>query len=84
VAYALQRATLVLPMHRGARGHPVGFAAEHGVALQTLSGAEGAAAIVRAARPVQLDLDDEGIVVDIDTVADLARVEALLRARGAG
>jgi molybdenum cofactor cytidylyltransferase len=82
VADALERASLVLPFHQGARGHPVGFAARHAPALQELRGAEGAAAIVRAARPLRLDLDDPGIVTDIDTVADLARAEQLLRSRG--
>ena len=61
------------------RGHPVGFAAEHGPALQVLAGAEGAASIVRGAQPLKLELDDEGIVTDIDTVDDLARAEARLR-----
>ena len=87
VADALQQASLVLPFYRGIRGHPVGFGRAHGAALQALSGAEGAAAIVRAARTVQLELDDEGIVTDIDTVADLARAERLLAGRaspGAG
>lgn len=82
VAEALQRASLVLPFYRGTRGHPVGFAREHGEALQALRGAEGAAAIVRAAKPLQLELHDEGIVTDVDTVEDLARAEARLRARG--
>jgi molybdenum cofactor cytidylyltransferase len=82
VADALQRASLVLPLYRGMRGHPVGFGAEHEAALQELRGAEGAAAIVRAARAVRLELEDEGIVMDIDTVEDLARAEALLARRG--
>ena len=81
VAAALEQATLVLPFYQGARGHPVGFAREHAAALQTLGGAEGAAAIVRASRPLRLDLDDPGIVTDIDTVDDLARAEQQLRAR---
>ena len=81
VAEALQRAALVLPLYRGRRGHPVGFAAEHGPALQALRGAEGAASIVRAAKPLQLELDDEGIVTDIDTVDDLQRAERLLASR---
>ena len=81
VAAALADASLVLPFHEGTRGHPVGFGAEHGPALQALSGAEGAAAIVRASRPLRLDLADPGIVTDIDTVADLARAEQQLRAR---
>ena len=78
VADALQGASIVLPMHRGTRGHPVGFAREHGPALQALAGAEGAATIVRAARPLKLEIDDPGIVTDIDTVDDLARAEQLL------
>jgi molybdenum cofactor cytidylyltransferase len=46
-----------------------------------LSGAEGAAAIVRGAKPLKLELEDEGIVTDIDTVEELARAERLLAAR---
>ena len=63
------------------RGHPVGFGHEHGIALQSLRGAEGAAAIVRASKPMVLNLDDEGIVTDIDTLADLALAERLLAQR---
>jgi molybdenum cofactor cytidylyltransferase len=81
VARALQRASVVLPFHQGVRGHPVAFAAEHGAALQSLSGAEGAAAIVQQARALRLELDDPGIVTDIDTVEDLARAQRQLAAR---
>ena len=81
VADALQHASVVLPFHDGVRGHPVGFGREHFESLQALTGAEGAAAIVRAAHPLKLALDDEGIVMDIDTLDDLARAEALLAAR---
>jgi molybdenum cofactor cytidylyltransferase len=81
VAEGLARASVVLPFYRGTRGHPVGFARELGPALQALTGAEGAASIVRVAQPLKLELDDEGIVTDIDTVDDLARAEALLRRR---
>jgi molybdenum cofactor cytidylyltransferase len=77
VAEALRRASIVLPFHQGTRGHPVGFAAEHGPALLALAGAEGAAALVRAGQPLKLELDDEGIVTDVDTVEDLARAERL-------
>lgn len=78
VAAALRQASVVLPMYRGTRGHPVGFARVHGAALQALTGAEGAAAIVRGADALRLELDDPGIVTDIDTVEDLARAERLL------
>ena len=81
VAQALQQASVVLPFYRGTRGHPVGFAREHCAALQALAGAEGAAEIVKAAKPLKLELDDEGIVTDIDTVHDLAHAQALLSKR---
>jgi molybdenum cofactor cytidylyltransferase len=83
VADALRRASLVMPLYRGMRGHPVGFGRAHGKDLQALRGVEGAAAIVRASSPLVLDLDDEGIVTDIDTLADLARAERLLAQRTA-
>jgi molybdenum cofactor cytidylyltransferase len=71
----------VLPVHEGTRGHPVGFAAEHGPALMALTGAEGAASIVRAAQALKLELADVGIVTDIDTLEDLARAERLFQQR---
>ena len=47
-----------------------------------LHGAQGAALVVRAqalVNPVaQLELDDPGIVTDIDTLQDLAKAERLL------
>jgi molybdenum cofactor cytidylyltransferase len=82
VAEALQHAAIVVPFHQGVRGHPVGFASEHGSALQALTGAEGAAPIVKQGQVLRLELDDPGIVTDIDTVDDLARAERLLAARG--
>lgn len=81
VARALETATVVLPMHGGVRGHPVGFSSVHGPALQALHGTEGAAAIVRSGTPLRLDLADPGIVTDIDTVEDLARAERVLAGR---
>lgn len=81
VAAALAQASVVVPMYQGARGHPVAFRREHGPALQALSGAEGAAAIVRAHPPLRLELDDPGIVTDIDSVDDLARAERMLAER---
>ncbi|HVE52516.1 MAG TPA: nucleotidyltransferase family protein [Ramlibacter sp.] len=81
VAEALARASVVVPVFEGTRGHPVGFGPEHGDALQALGGTEGAAAIVRASLALRLELDDPGIVTDVDTVDDLARAERLLAGR---
>ena len=81
VAAALARATVVVPVFEGQRGHPVGFAARCGEALAALSGPQGAARVMRSHAVLELPLDDAGCVTDIDTVDDLARAEALLLSR---
>jgi molybdenum cofactor cytidylyltransferase len=84
VADAIATHTIAVPHHNGQRGHPVGFAASCRDELLQLTGAQGAAAVVRAQPPgavLHLELDDPGIVMDIDTVADLAAAERLLSAR---
>ena len=78
---------VVLPTHRRQQGHPVGFGAQCRDALLLLTGAQGAAPVAReqkaAGRALEMDLDDPGIVIDIDTLADLARAEQLLAGRSA-
>ena len=77
----------VQPVHAGARGHPVGFAASSGAALMALAGPLGAASVLRGLRATnavgEVEVDDPGVVTDIDTLADLARAEALLLSRRA-
>jgi molybdenum cofactor cytidylyltransferase len=73
---------VVLPMYQGQRGHPVGFSSACRDALLQLQGAEGAAAVVKAnPGAARLELDDAGIVTDVDTPADLLRAERLLASR---
>lgn len=81
VADALQQHPVVVPVFNGARGHPVGFAASCGPRLMALAGEQGAAPVVKAMGATLLPVDDEGVVTDVDTLADLARAEALLHAR---
>ncbi|MFC5498033.1 NTP transferase domain-containing protein [Caenimonas terrae] len=85
VAAALASHGVVLPMYQGMQGHPVGFAAHCLQDLLLLSGAQGAALVVRAQRmadrALELELQDPGIVADIDTLPDLARAERLLAGR---
>ncbi len=66
---------LAAPVYRGQRGHPVGFGWNHGPALMALRGDRGARDILQAhaARLTLLDVDDAGVLADIDTPADLAR-----------
>ncbi len=73
VAGAMAAGAVVVPVHAGQRGHPVGFPAGCGEALAALSGPQGAASVMRAQRVVELPVDDAGCVTDIDTVEDLER-----------
>jgi molybdenum cofactor cytidylyltransferase len=85
VAAELARHAVVVPHYRGQRGHPVGFAASCRDELLNLKGKEGAASVVIAHAATNsianLELDDVGVVTDIDTVQDLARAERLLESR---
>jgi molybdenum cofactor cytidylyltransferase len=85
VAAALMKHSVVVPRYQGTAGHPVGFAASCREALLQLAGAQGAAPVVRAQRALNavadVDLDDIGIVTDIDTVQALAEAERLLAQR---
>ncbi len=84
VAHALSGgAEVVVPLYRGERGHPVGFSAACGEALAALSGPKGAAPVLKAHPVIELTVDDEGVVVDIDTVQALADAERRVRACGA-
>jgi len=74
VAEALRGgASLVAPVYRGQRGHPVGLAASYRAELLALTGDSGARAILKRdeARITLIEMDDPGVVRDIDTPADL-------------
>ena len=75
LAAALAEAPLVVPVWRGRRGHPVGFAARYFPELGQLEGDRGARGVLQryASQVMQLPVDDPGIVRDVDTVVDLLR-----------
>lgn len=70
-----QGALIAAPVLRaaGPRGHPVGFARALCPELVALDGDQGARALIAAHRAevVLVEVDDPGIVKDIDTPADL-------------
>lgn len=68
-------ASIAAPFHRGERGHPVGFASVHRNALLALGGDEGARSIIASHRHeiVHIDVDDPGVLRDVDLPADLDR-----------
>ncbi|WP_153102003.1 nucleotidyltransferase family protein [Paraburkholderia hayleyella] len=72
VAQALDHgATLVAPFYRGQRGHPVGVGAPYREELTALDGDRGARTLFERREIQRLELDDSGIVRDIDTPDDL-------------
>lgn len=72
VARALDEHAVVYAQHKGRRGHPVGFAAELYSELVRLQGDEGARRLVARYPAHGLEVDDPGVLVDVDTEADLA------------
>ena len=56
---------------------PVGFAAELYFELMMLSGDEGARRIIARYPAVGVDVDDPGVLLDLDTEADLVAMRAL-------
>ena len=76
VIEALQQGALIAaPVHKGERGHPVGFGAALREELLALDGDQGASAVVDRHRDsVQLiECDDPGILFDVDRKSDIAR-----------
>lgn len=84
VVEALSEHAVVVPVFQGRRGHPVGFAARCGAALQALNGHQGAAPVVAAYGAMEMIVGDIGAVTDIDTLADLAQAEERWAQRAAG
>jgi molybdenum cofactor cytidylyltransferase len=68
-----QGSSIVAPVYRGRRGHPVGFGAMHGTALAALDGDVGARLLLESSDLTTIDVDDAGVVADVDTPGDLLR-----------
>ncbi|MGH8809343.1 MAG: nucleotidyltransferase family protein, partial [Noviherbaspirillum sp.] len=64
-------AQIAVPVYRGRRGNPVAFARTHLPELLTLHGDEGARRLLKTYPVVEVATADHGIVMDIDTLADL-------------
>ncbi len=77
VAAALEHYPVAYAQHHGRRGHPVGFSAELYSELVDLHGDEGARRIVARFPSQAVDVEDPGVLIDVDTVEDLARLQSL-------
>jgi molybdenum cofactor cytidylyltransferase len=76
VATALEQHPVVYAQHKGRRGHPVGFAAELYSELIQLDSDDGARRVVARYPAHGQDVDDAGVLMDVDTPADLAALQA--------
>ena len=76
VARELAHHPVAYAQHRGQRGHPVGFSAELYSELVALVGDEGARRLVARYPAHGVEVSDPGVLVDIDTEADLERLRA--------
>jgi len=77
VARGLQDHAVAYAQYHGRRGHPVGFAAELFSELVALNGDEGARRLVARYPAQAVEVDDPGVLIDIDTVQDLAALRAV-------
>ncbi len=71
VAGALDQHPVVYAQHRGRRGHPVAFAAELYSELIQLQGDDGARRVMQRYPAHGQDVDDSGVLLDVDTPHDL-------------
>ncbi|MFK0314414.1 nucleotidyltransferase family protein [Pseudomonas sp. NPDC090233] len=73
LAEVASASTIVLPRQSGQQGHPVIFGCDFWSELTQLSGDEGARSVVKAHRDrcVVLELNDAGVLRDIDTPQDV-------------
>ena len=83
VARSLGQHPVVYAQHRGRRGHPVGFAAELYTELVRLTGDEGARRLLARYPSQGLEVDDPGVLVDVDTQADLESAQRQRQTRAA-
>ena len=77
---------VVIARHGGRRGHPVLFARELFAELAAAPEDQGARAVVARdpARVAYVDVDDSGILTDLDTPEDLARAGLFLASGRSG
>ncbi|HSN33102.1 MAG TPA: nucleotidyltransferase family protein [Ideonella sp.] len=76
VGQALEHHPVAFAQYRGRRGHPVGFGAELYSELVALSGDTGARRLLARYPSHAVEVDDPGVLIDIDTEADLQQARA--------
>lgn len=78
VGKALDEHPAAYAQHRGRPGYPQAFAAELYSELVALEGEGGARRLLARYPAAAVDLDDPGVLLDVDTEADLAAARAAM------
>ena len=76
VAEPLAEHAVAYAQYGGRRGHPVGFSGELYSELASLQGDEGARRLLARYPALGVAVDDPGVLVDVDTEADLDSLRA--------
>jgi len=76
VARQLDHHPVSYAQYKGRRGHPVGFATELYTELVTLTGDEGARRLLARYPAQAVEVDDSGVLMDVDNESDLDKVRA--------
>jgi molybdenum cofactor cytidylyltransferase len=71
VVDSLESDAISVPVHGGRYGHPVGFGRRFGPSLITLAGEKGAKRLFGGARVKEIEVDDPGVLWDVDVPAAL-------------
>jgi molybdenum cofactor cytidylyltransferase len=71
VADSLEEDAVSVPVHSGEYGHPVGFGRLFGPSLISLAGDKGAKRLLAGARIKEIQVDDPGVLWDVDVPAAL-------------
>lgn len=82
VAQGLDQHPVAYAQYRGQRGHPVGFSAELYSELVMLTGDDGARRVVMRYPAFAADVNDAGVLMDIDTATDLAAARTAAESAG--
>ena len=71
VARSVEDNAISVPLHGGKYGHPVAFGRAFGPALMALAGEKGAKRLFQGARIKEIEVDDPGVLWDVDVPAAL-------------
>ncbi len=80
--YRQNRGNIIVPRFMGKNGHPVVFPIEVQASFKYIDGDKGARDIIEKKGCLFLDVDDPGVVADIDTLIDYKKIKEAFNDKG--